>query len=53
MNLADFLWNLQIDKNILKSYIHLQALPDNNIARQCLQLNGHAWENSIGDATKS
>ena len=30
---------LAIDANILKFYIHLQALPDNNIARQCLQLS--------------
>lgn len=27
------------DTNILKFYIHLQALPDNDIARQCLQLS--------------
>ena len=36
-------------------YIHLQALPDNREYRQTMftTLNGHAWENSIGDATKS
>ena len=30
---------LAIDTNILKFYIHLQSLPDNNIARECLQLS--------------
>ena len=44
---------LAINSNILKFYIHLQALPGNNVARRCLQLNGHASENSIGAATKN
>ena len=30
---------LAIDTNILKFYIHLQALADDNIARQCLQFS--------------
>ena len=30
--------NLTIDINILKFWIHLQNLPDDNIAKRCLQL---------------
>ena len=32
-------FEVAIGTNILKFYIHLHALPDNNIARQCLQLS--------------
>ena len=39
MNSEDLSLKLTIDINILKFWIHLQNLPDDDIAKQCLQLS--------------
>ena len=40
MNLVDYLpVKLTIETSIIKFWIHLQGLPGNNIAKQCLQLS--------------
>ena len=39
MNSEDLSLKLTIDINILKFWIHFQNLPDDDIAKQCLQLS--------------
>ena len=39
MNSEDLSLKLTIDINVLKFWIHLQNLPDDDIAKQCLQLS--------------
>ena len=39
MNSEDLSLKLTIDINILKFWIYLQNLPDDDIAKQCLQLS--------------
>ena len=39
MNSEDLSLKLTIDINILKFWIHFQNLPDDDIAKQCLQIS--------------
>jgi len=48
MNSADYRLKKKIDINIVKFWLHLESLPDNNIATQCLYLSKlKVWQLAI------